>query len=145
MENGFGVVFLRLKARTPFSEVVATLALIGWLFNPKIIILVHSDFTDTRDIRPAKSASLPPVYRHARHAVKAVQAEVQPVNPSLTIMGHGTPAISNRSKRLLADIPMRQYRAVMHRTGLHRRGKATKAHRQFIRSNDDNYLVGVCD
>jgi glyoxylase-like metal-dependent hydrolase (beta-lactamase superfamily II) len=115
-ENGFGVVFPELEGANAFSEVAATLALIGRL-NPKTIIPGHGRiFSYTPETlfktHQRLDAFIANPVRHARHAVKVLLKfkllEVQcQLAAEFTQWAMATPYLRQIRKRFFADIPMR--------------------------------------
>ena len=117
-ENGFGVVFPELEGEDAFSEVAATLALIGRL-NPKIIIPGHGRIfnytpeTLSKAYQRLDAFTTSPT-RHARHAVKVLlkfkllEVQRQPTH-QFTQWAMETPYFQQIRQHFFADIPMRQW------------------------------------
>ena len=117
-ENGFGVVFPELEGANAFSEVAATLALIGRL-NPKTVIPGHGRmFSYTPEIlgkayQRLEAFTASPI-RHARHAVKVLLKfkllEVQRQSTTeFTQWAVATSYFQQIRARFFADIPMRPW------------------------------------
>ncbi|WP_029527455.1 MBL fold metallo-hydrolase [Polaromonas glacialis] len=117
-ENGFGVVFPELEGANAFSEVAATLALIGRI-NPKTVIPGHGRiFSYTPGIlgkayQRLEAFTASPV-RHARHAVKVLLKfkllEVQRQSTTeFTQWAMATSYFQQIQVRFFADIPMRPW------------------------------------
>lgn len=117
-ENGFGVVFPELEGANAFSEVAATLALIGRL-NPKTVIPGHGRmFSYTPGIlgkayQRLEAFTASPI-RHARHAVKVLLKfkllEVQRQSTTeFTQWAMATAYFQQIRERFFADIPMRPW------------------------------------
>ena len=117
-ENGFGVVFPELEGANAFSEVAATLALIGRL-NPKTVIPGHGRmFSYTPEIlgkayQRLEAFTASPI-RHARHAVKVLLKfkllEVQRQSTTeFTQWAMATSYFQQIRTRFFADIPMRPW------------------------------------
>ena len=115
-ENGFGVVFPELEGANAFSDVAATLALIGRL-NPKTIIPGHGRiFSCTAETLSKANQRLDaftasPV-RHARHGVKVLLKfkllEVQRQSTAdFTQWAMTTSYFQQIRELFFADIPMR--------------------------------------
>lgn len=114
-ENGFGVVFPELEGANAFSEVAATLALIGRL-NPKTIIPGHGRiFSYTPETlfqaQQRLNAFIASPIRHARHAVKVLLKfkllEVQcQLTTEFTQWAIATPYLRQIHERFFADMPM---------------------------------------
>ena len=115
-ENGFGVVFPELEGANAFSEVAATLTLIGRL-NPKTIIPGHGRiFSYTPETlfkaQQRLDAFIANPVRHARHAVKVLLKfkllEVQcQLADEFTQWAVATPYLQEIRERFFADIPVR--------------------------------------
>ncbi|MBG6075715.1 MBL fold metallo-hydrolase [Polaromonas sp. CG_9.11] len=117
-ENGFGVVFPELEGESAFSEVAATLALIGRL-NPKTIIPGHGRIfsytpqTLSKAYQRLDAFTASPL-RHARHGVKVLLKfkllEVQRQSTiEFTKWATVTPHFQQIRERFFADIPMHRW------------------------------------